>query len=266
MITEEIVYKVLAAWRENPNIRASDIKLDKEDFFAALEIISDEGYVKNISFSRGGNKKIIIAFADKGTITMKGIRYLDEHNQKQPTAVDVEDDRKNVFLSYCWDDGKIADEIDEKLSQKGIVVKRDIRDIGDWHSIHEFMDSIRQQDYYVMIVSDKYLKSLNCMYEMLESIKEEKWKNKVIPVVIEKGIYNVTNRISYINFWENESAKLEAAMESISMTNRAEATNTLKKMKQISIGIGEFLETVADMNNPDIVDISEHIYTKIQNS
>ena len=101
---------------------------------------------------------------------------------------------------------------------------------------------------------------------MLESIKEEKWKNKVIPVVIEKGIYNVTNRISYINFWENESAKLEAAMESISMTNRAEATNTLKKMKQISIGIGEFLETVADMNNPDIVDISEHIYTKIQNS
>lgn len=30
------------------------------------------------------------------------------------------------------------------------------------------------------------------------------------------------------------------------------------------MGIGEFLKVVADMNNPDIVDISEHIYAKIQ--
>lgn len=266
MITEELVYKELAAWRENPNIKASDMNLDKEVFFAALEIISDEDYVKNIRFARGRNQKIIMAFADNGSITMKGIRYLDEHTQKQPIAVDVEDNRKNIFLSYCWNDEKIADEIEEKLSQKGIVVKRDIRDIGDWHSIHEFMDSIRQQDYCVMIISDKYLKSLNCMYEMLESIKEDKWKKKIIPVVVEKSIYNEINRISYIEFWENESKRLETAIKSISMTNRAEATNTLKKIKQISMGIGEFLKVVADMNNPDIVDISEHIYAKIQNS
>lgn len=106
------------------------------------------------------------------------------------------------------------------------------------------------------------------MYEMIESIKEDKWKKKIIPVVVEKNIYNEINRISYIEFWENESKKLETAMERISMTNRAEATNTLKKMKQISMGIGEFLKVVADMNNPDIVDIdiSEHIYTQIQNA
>jgi len=266
VITEELVYKVLAAWRDNPNVKASDVNMDKDDFFNALEIISDEDFVKGIGFSRGGNKKILIAFADRGTITMKGIRYLDEYKKKQPNAIDIDNNAKTVFLSYCWADDYIAAEIESSLSEKGVVVKRDIRDIGDWHSIHEFMDSIRNQDYYVMIISDNYLKSANCMYEMLEGLKEAKWKEKIIPVVIEKKIYDEINRIAYIQYWEEESAKLEKAMETISMTNRAEATNTLKKYKRISMGMGEFLHVVADMNNPNVIDVAEHIYERIKNS
>lgn len=262
MVTEEMVYKVLAAWRENSNVKASDINMDRADFLNVLEIISDEGYVKGINFVRG-NKKILNAFADKGSIAMKGIRYLDEYKKKQPSPIDMDNNAKTVFLSYCWADDAKTNEIESLLSEKGIIVKRDIRDIGDWHSIHEFMDSIRNQDYYVMIISDNYLKSANCMYEMLEALKEAEWKDKIIPVVIEKKIYDEINRISYIQYWEEESAKLEKAMEKISMTNRAEATNTLKKYKQISMGMGEFLCVVSDMNNPSIENITEHIMKRI---
>lgn len=67
---------------------------------------------------------------------------------------------KTIFLSYNWHDGKIADRIDKYLSgASNILVKRDVRDIGSWKSIRKFMESIRQQDYAVLIVSDLYLKS-----------------------------------------------------------------------------------------------------------
>lgn len=50
---------------------------------------------------------------------------------------------KTIFLSYNWHDGKIADRIDRYLSGvHGITVMRDVRDIGTWKSIREFMKSI----------------------------------------------------------------------------------------------------------------------------
>ena len=80
---------------------------------------------------------------------------------------------KTIFLSYNWHDGEIADRIDKYLSGRPeITVKRDVRDIGAWKSIREFMESIRNQDYAVLIVSDSYLKSKNCMFEVMEIMKE----------------------------------------------------------------------------------------------
>lgn len=263
MITEETIYRVLDAWRNNPNIKAGDVSLSKEDFFDVLEIISDEGFAKDIRFSKGAHGKKLIAFYDNATITLKGIQFLDSH--KQPSPIDIDDDRKCVFISYCWADNNIADNIENYLADKNIVVKRDIRNIGNWRSIREFMKTIRKQDYAVLIISDNYLKSENCMYEIVELLKDTDFANKIFPVVIEKSIYDTTKRIEYISYWESKSKELEAVMQTISMLNRGEATATLKKINNIAMNIGEFLEKVSDMNNPKIDNVAEAIWLYISN-
>jgi len=74
----------------------------------------------------------------------------------------------NIFLSYSWKDEKKADEIDAFFSGIGIGLTRDKRSIEQWGSIRVFMNSIKYSDYAILIISDAYLKSINCMYEIAQ--------------------------------------------------------------------------------------------------
>lgn len=48
--------------------------------------------------------------------------------------------RKEVFLSYCWDDDKIANDISRYLkNNQNIELHRDVIDIKKWGSIKEYM-------------------------------------------------------------------------------------------------------------------------------
>lgn len=167
---------------------------------------------------------------------------------------------KTIFLSYNWHDGEIADRIDRYLSKlHGITVKRDVRDIGTWKSIREFMEGIRQQDYAVLIVSDSYLKSKNCMFEVTEMMKEREYADRIFPAVVETGIYDPLVRAGYINYWQRECDKLEAAVKGLDPANAVELTADLKRFKNIVSSVGEFLSLVADRNNPDIREVEVQI-------
>ena len=167
---------------------------------------------------------------------------------------------KTIFLSYNWHDGETADRIDRHLSGlPGVTVKRDVRDIGPWESIRKFMEGIRQQDYVVLIVSDSYLKSKNCMFEVMEMMKEREYADRSFPAVVGKGIYDPLVRAGYISYWQQECDKLEAAVRGLDPANAVELAADLKRYKNIASSVGEFLSIVADRNNPDIQDVEVQI-------
>ena len=167
---------------------------------------------------------------------------------------------KTIFLSYNWHDKEIADRIDNYLSGlPGITVKRDIRDIGPWKSIRKFMEGIRKQDYAVLVVSDLYLKSKNCMFEVMEIMKEQQYRDRVFPAVVEHGIYDPMVRAGYIKYWQQECDNLEASIRELEPEYITELAAELKQYKSIASSIGEFLNMVADMNNPDIQEVEVQI-------
>ena len=47
------------------------------------------------------------------------------------------------------------------------------------------MQTIRDMNYAIVIVTDNYLKSFNCMFEVLEVMKEKDYEHKIFPVVVE---------------------------------------------------------------------------------
>ena len=186
----------------------------------------------------------------------------------QQTQKDVKQGNdKTIFLSYNWHDGETADRIDKYLSRiPGITVKRDVRDIGAWKSIREFMKSIREQDYAVLVVSDSYLRSKNCMFEVTEIMKEREYADRIFPAVVETGIYDPLVRAEYIKYWQQECDKLEAAIKGLDPANAVELSADLKRYKSIASSIGEFLSMVADRNNPDIKDVEVQIEKAILRS
>lgn len=167
---------------------------------------------------------------------------------------------KTVFLSYNWHDVETADRIDKHLSGlSGITVKRDVRDIGPWRSIREFMKSIRQQDYAVLVISDPYLKSKNCMFEVTEMMKEREYGDRIFPAVVEHGIYDPMVRAEYIRYWQHECDKLETFITRLDPAKVVELAVDLKRYKSIASSMGEFLNIVADRNNPDIEEVEIQI-------
>ena len=89
-----------------------------------------------------------------------------------------------VYISYSRKDSlTIADIVVAGLEQEGIKVKHDIRDNGPNHSIKEFEKEIGSASQVVIVLSDKYFESHDCMYEMA--------------LITRNG--NIVNRVTFID-------------------------------------------------------------------
>lgn len=121
------------------------------------------------------------------------------------------------------------------------------------------MEGIRQQDYAVLIVSDYYLKSKNCMFEVTEMMKEREYVDRIFPAIVETCIYEPLVRAGYINYWQQECDKLETVVKGLNPTNAIELIEDLKCYKNIASSMGEFLSIVSDKNNPNIRDVEVQI-------
>lgn len=89
-----------------------------------------------------------------------------------------------VYISYSRKDSStIADLVVAALEQEGIKVKHDIRDNGPNNSIKGFEKEIGNASQVVIVLSDKYFESHDCMYEMA--------------VITKNG--NIANRVTFID-------------------------------------------------------------------
>ena len=169
-----------------------------------------------------------------------------------------------IFLSYCWADDKIADDIEACLSKNpNISLHRDKLDIGNGESIKKYMQSISQMDYTILLISDAYLKSANCMYAVLEVMRDRRYEDKIFPAVIYSGIYKPAIRASYVKYWQQEYCELKQEIEGINPQNIGKLGTDLKHRQDISSNVADFLDLVADMNNPAISDVCIAIEKKL---
>ena len=111
----------------------------------------------------------------------------------------IKTNNKKVFLSYCSDDKPIADLIKEKLTKQthGMIDISEYTEVKYKESFIKFMNSIQQHQFALCIVSDGYLKSPNCMYEVGEFISCSGFEDKLLFVVLsdsERHFYCTENR------------------------------------------------------------------------
>ncbi len=106
----------------------------------------------------------------------------------------------SLFISYNREQKDFADKIESSV-RTVCPILRDTNDIAPWGSIEEFMNRIRQAEYAVLLISDEYLKSINCMYEACQLYKDVNWKARTMYVVLgnaDLNVYTVANHERYI--------------------------------------------------------------------
>ncbi len=203
--------------------------------------------------------------------------------EEQPDQSD-EKSEKTIFLSYCQKDSDIANYLEEKLNPiiaGKAVISRDIRDVEYHESFRKFMNSIEKHDYVISLVSDRYLKSRNCMYEMLEVVKDSNFSDRLIFIVltendkiyyknnqdlpIEANVYSSEGQALYSKYWNNEMKKLDKEIEEIG--NPVYAISQLKEKRiitKIMLDLPDFLEFIRDNKGLSISDHEADGFTKMK--
>jgi internalin A len=162
-----------------------------------------------------------------------------------------------VFISYAWGGAseEIVDHIDSALQQRGIRILRDKRDVNYKGSIGEFMERIGRGNCVILVISDKYLRSPNCMFELVEIARQQEFHDRIFPVVLnDANIYDPVKRIEYVKYWEVKRAELAEAMRTLDPANLQGIREEIDLYDHIRDRISGLTSTLKDMNTlmPDM--------------
>lgn len=214
-----------------------------------LEFLNVKVNCKTEFFQLGENKLIFIS-VDKSNdlVSVNDVPYIFNQNDEL-----VEMKKKKVFLSYCHDDTILANTVEDSLNKHNeISVSRDINILQYRDDLDEYMKTIRSHDFIVSIVTSKYLKSLNCMYEITELMKDYNFDKRLLFIIVNKDdaqyyseenvydgfeadIYDFTKRLSYIAYWNEKGKEMEKSLVDANLPFEMVAEFALEKRKLASI-------------------------------
>ena len=116
-----------------------------------------------------------------------------------------------MYVSYAWggDSDALVDEFERRLPNnfKLIRDKRAMRP-GDW--ISRFMADIGRADLVLVVLSDKYLRSVYCMQELLHLFntslgERNELLRRMVPLVVgDLKCARVRDREPFVTYWEEE--------------------------------------------------------------
>jgi len=152
-----------------------------------------------------------------------------------------------IFISYAWggESEKIVNEIYPVFTEKNYNIIRDKIDLGYKGNIKGFMQKIGSGTAIIVVISDKYLKSENCMFEMLEIHKNKDTWNRIFPVVMpDAKIYDEIERIDYLNYWDLKVEELKAKIKTI--VNPVGTVAVIEKINQYN-DIRRIIDEIMDM-------------------
>jgi hypothetical protein len=156
-----------------------------------------------------------------------------------------------VFISYAWggEREQIVNQIDDVLQKREIKIVRDKRNLSYKGSIKEFMERIGQGNCVIVVISDKYLRSPNCMFELVEIAENKQFYNRVFPIVLaDANIYDPLRRIDYVKYWETKRAELAEAMKTLDPANLQGIRDDMDLYDRIRDKISGLTSILKDMN------------------
>jgi len=169
----------------------------------------------------------------------------------------MEDYEQAVFISYAWggESEEIANQIDQVLQKRGLNIVRDKRYLRFKGSVKEFMERIGQGNCVIVVISDKYLRSPNCMFELVEIAEKKEFYDRVFPIVLSNAeIYDPVKQLKYVKYWEAKVAELDGAMRKVGQANLQGIRDEIDLYTRIRANIAELTTILKDMNTltPDM--------------
>lgn len=194
-----------------------------------------------------------------------------------PICSGIERENIHIFLSYCNHDSDLADIICNRFNNIPYInISRYTTDVPYKGSFNEFMNTLKSHDKVIMIISNQYLKSRACMYEVGQLLNSLDFQKKILFVIcsnndkkyykiktedsIEAQIYDPHMRNQYIIFWEKQCNLLESDLKIINdECAKIEILEVIRDIKKIiSHDIGPFMKYLGDAKGISFNELYQH--------
>lgn len=182
---------------------------------------------------------------------------------------------KSIALAYCIDNIKIAEEIERQLGRASysfehLYCKRTTSEDPLSTQLRSRRGSV------LLIVSDNFLKSAQCMSGGLKLLQER--GSDILPIIVDgqsrdenngktssvpTQFDRVSDIIKYINYWQDQYLDLRKQKRQMADELDEEKFNQhLRVMRDISGEIGEFLRTLRNMDFVEYPDFIANSYER----
>jgi hypothetical protein len=172
----------------------------------------------------------------------------------------MSENSQEIFISYAWggESEDLVNQLDEAFQAKGITIIRDKRDLGFKGRIKAFMERIGRGKAIIVVISEKYLKSQNCMFELVQIADNGQFYERIFPIVMsDANIYDPIQCIEYVQHWEQKIEKLDKAIKTVKSANLQGFYEAINLYDKIRATIAELTNILLDMNT-----LTPSIHTK----
>lgn len=174
---------------------------------------------------------------------------------------------EKVFISYSWQDVSnhiVKNDIVPALEQNKIDYVLDKNDCGYLTNIPEFEREIGQGHKIIMVVSDPYVKSVQCMYEMAYTFECGNALSRVYPVYI--ALFDRNDDQYYeeiVKYWREKAEALDQKIAQMGEPENELLTKELSYIKLIQEHLAEFWDMIRSANTLSLTDLATNNFEKL---
>jgi internalin A len=171
--------------------------------------------------------------------------------------------RTTYCVSYAWNDESksIVDRLCDEATQRGIEILRDKSGLGLGESISRFMQKLGAGDRVFVILSEKYLKSAYCMYELLEvwrnaRMDDEEFRQRIrVYRLTDAKMSSPLERVLCAKYWNEQFKELDAVVREHGPDLLGQADfKRYRLMQDFAHHVGDMLALIADTLQPSDFD------------
>ena len=169
---------------------------------------------------------------------------------------------KTITLAYCVDNLNIAREIEKELAPSHYrfeTLSCDSFQKTDTTS-HELLEQKRPV---LLIISENFLKSTDCMSGALKMLQSLSRQNKLLPIIADGQHWDEVSQsmlskrtvfekashvIQYMNYWQKQYLEIRRQKRHIQAAEEADFNKKLKIIRGVSSEVGEFLRHLRELN------------------
>jgi internalin A len=165
--------------------------------------------------------------------------------------------QKKVYVSYAWgkeesEQQKVVDGLRQSLQREGWQVMRDTEQLKYGDLLSDYMKMLAQGDRIIVVLSEKYLKSVACMTELYgiyqrASGEKKEFLKHVVPLRLDDAkISSDEDQLAIVDYWQGEVKRLKPRLEKLG----EDRFRRFKLMQSLVISVSDMLSAISDTWHP----------------